>query len=390
MRDKNRYNNIGDPTTNKKLFFIFAIILGVGAATFVLVMFNEVRTSGEQVAASCSNGRPVHTQVVKSKNPQLKKLAQYEILCKGAVVDQLMIFLPMPTTTNEADSAADDAAASLKEFARYNIMPLVLFEPSLTNTAILRDIHAGRYDDILARYYQRLKSSGLTDAQLGTWVLFPEANTPTWDITDPALFQANVIKVATFQKRVFPSSHVSILLNSRTYPNNDASWNNGEMKSLEPYINRIPRGLLDSFGYQGFPSQSPANATSAYSWLRPSQFLPIDIAQQALTTLGLKKIWFNTGTYATMYANDPTQIVYRSTAQRQKMLQGILAQAQKIRDAKVTINIFAEDKADTSEAVDWSYWHGYTPTTSSDARALADFIAKLKKEHMTFSLYDTL
>jgi len=376
--------------TRKKVLSAVAVILGASALIFVLVMITEVRTYGEQVATGCSDKKPVHTQLVKSTSPQLKKLAQYELLCKSAIVDQLMVFLPMPTSPSEANLFADNAARTLQEFSKNDITPLVLFEPSLTTPSIISDIYDGHYDNVLARYYDRLKVHSLTDSQMGTWVLFPEANTPTWRITDPVVFQANLIKVARLQKDAFPTSKVSILLNSRTHPDNDTSWSNGEIKSLVPYLNTIPEGLLDSFGYQGFPSQSPADNAPGYRLLKADQFLPTGIAQQAMTTLGIKKIWFNTGTYASIYTSDADKVVRQSTAQRHTILQQIIQQAQTMQGVDVSINIFAEDKTKTPESINWSYWQGNAPDKSPDAHALADFIATLQNEHIEFSLYDTL
>jgi len=376
--------------TKKKLLSVITVILGASALVFILVMITEVRTYGEQVATGCSDKKPVHTQLIKSTSPQLKKLAQYEMLCKGAIVDQLMVFLPMPTSPSEATVFADNAALTLQEFAKNDISPLVLFEPSLTISTIVNDIHDGHYDTVLARYYDRLKTHAITDGQMGTWVLFPEANTPTWRITNPAVFQVNVTKVATLQKKSFPTSRVSILLNSRTHPDNDTTWSNGEIKSLVPYLNAIPDGLLDSFGYQGFPSQSPANSSPGYHLLKADQFLPTGIAQQAMTTLGIEKIWFNTGTYASIYTSDADKTVRQSTAQRRDILQQIVQQSRQMRDVDVSINIFAEDKTKTPESINWSYWQGSSPEKSPDAHALADFIATLQNEHIEFSLYDTL
>ena len=376
--------------TKKILLFITAVILGISIALFALVTFGEVRTYGDQVAKDCGNGKPAHTQLIKSAHPALKKLAQYEHLCKGAVVDQLMVFLPMPTTSAEATSFADDAAGTLREFSKHGIAPLVLFEPSQTIPTVLRDMRSGHYDDILKQYYQRLHSHSVTSSQMGTWVLFPEANTPVWGNTDPDLFQANVTKVATLQKQYFPTSNISILLNSRSHPSDDSDWNKGQVTSLVPYLDHLPKGLLDSFGYQGFPSQSAANAATLYSSLQPGEYLPVAIAQQAVDTLGVSKVWLNTGTYATMYASQPSQIVHQSPQQRRVALQGVLDQALAIRRAAVSVNIFAEDKSDTAEAVDWSYWHGRTADQSPDTRVLTDFIATLQQKKVGFSLYDNL
>lgn len=356
----------------KLRFVIPTISLGLIAGAVLLSLLTTQNASTPQkTVGKCTDGQPAHPKLLRSSSPQLKKLAQYEVLCGGAVVDAMLLFLPMPTNDAEADTYATNAAKSLQEFARQGIAPIVLFEPSLTIPGILSQLASGAHDTSLVNYYQNLKTHGITDAQMGTWVLFPEANTPLWQTTDPETFRSNFIKVATIQKHIFPRSATSILLNSTTYTNNDTNWSSGELLSLKPYLTKLPKRLVDNFGYQGFPN--------ADSGLDPARFLPDDIAQEALHILGIENIWINTGT-SQKY----------STEQRGLMLNDIVNQALKIKDASVSINIFAEDKSNTAEATDWSYWHGDIPAPNSDAVLIANFIARVRREQLGFSLYDTL
>lgn len=264
--------------------------------------------------SNCSNQESAHASLAKSSDPVLRKLSEYEQVCHGAVVDSLMFFIPMPTTNGEASQFASQTAKTLKDFSNQHIKPLVVFEPSLTSPTVIKDFKRGIYDTILKTYYQLLKTKGITDVQMGTWVLFPEANTPSWQTTEPDDFTANITKLAVMQKDAFPSSKISILLNSQTYQDNDTQWSNGKLVSLLPYISNIPKGLIDSFGYQGFPDAPPANTpNNDASQLSIQNFLPAGLASNAATQLGVSVIWLNTGTFKRTHTDSPAT---RSSTER--------------------------------------------------------------------------
>jgi len=120
-------------------------------------------------------------------------------------------------------------------------------------------------------------------------------------------------------------------------------------------------------------------------------FLKPSIAKEAADILGTKNIWFNTGTFTSFYSTDPSTRVYLTLQQRSRILKGIIAQGQwlKSRGYKVNVSLFAENKASTSEGVDWSYWHGSSPSGAT-AALLKGFIAELKAKKIGFWLFDTL
>lgn len=367
-------------------------IFSAGATWVVYAyMNNDMKKAASQSGQDvrCSIG-PKHAGLASSDDPRLKKLAAYEGLCGGAVVDRMMVFRPMPTTPAEASQFAHETAETLHAFAANKIEPLVLFEPSLHIPTIVTNIKDGQYDQILDQYFRDLQSESVTTAQMGMWVLFPEANNPSWHTTRPDDFVRNVTKVARIQKRYFPASKTSILLDNRTYPDNDTEWRYGEVKSLLPYVNGIPRGLIDSFGYQGFPTQSPKSAKYPYKRLQASSFLPIGPAQEAAKALGVKEVWLNTGTYSAIYASQPNTAIRISAQQRGSMLKGIVRQARKLSDVSVSVNIFAQNKSQTSEGIDWSYWSSDQPGKSKDAVELVTFISTLRHDGIGFSLYDSL
>jgi len=338
----------------------------------------------------CSDGNPIHEGLRGSSNLTLRKLQEYEAACHGSVVDQLMMFSAMPTSVNEANQLASSTSETLKEFARFNIAPLVVFEPAQNSPTIIADIKNGIYDDALKSYFSSLKSAGITDQQMGTWVLFPEANTPSWHNTSPIDFQQNVKKVALFQKTTFPTSKISILLNSRTYPSDDVSWSHGELTSLIPYIDALPENLINSFGYQGFPSQQPMGGAADNSKLTANTFLPIKLALEAAQKLGAGSLWLNTGTYAAIYANDPKTKVTLAPEERAAILDAVIDEAKESQSHgyATSINIFAEDKSKADERTNWAYWTHGANIIRNDSGVFKTFLHKLRANRLSFSLYD--
>ncbi len=157
------------------------------------------------------------------------------------------------------------------------------------------------------------------------------------------------------------------MLDSESYAPG-AGWGNGNYVSLVPYVQNIPKGLFDAFGLQGFPWAAPANEPSEGSLYDPAVYLRTDFAIAAARTLGVQSIWLNTGTFNTMYANQPGQQITNTPAQRQAMLEGIVQLAAQTKAAgfSVAIHLFAQDKAGLDEATDWSYWQqpGDGPATA--------------------------
>lgn len=378
----------------KKRLYLFIGLLMV----FIVVGFFGYRFShptvkvGTAQTPSCSNGSPAHKSLAASTDPILRKLHEYEIVCKGSVVDTVMFFTAMPTTADEASTLAQNAAVRLKEFSKYNIKPLVSFEPNTASPTIINDLRNGVYDTILAAYFQNLKNTGISSKQLGTWILFPEANTPTWHNTDPTTFVTNVSKLATIQRKAFPGCKLTILLNNTTYPSNDEDWSHGTKKDLRPYVSTIPSGTLDSFGYQGFPFVSPKDAAAQYGQLDAKDFLQLTDARDAANALHTKNIWLNTGTFRNAHTGTEAEKVTLSTTQRQKTLDSIARQTISLKDQgfTVSVNIFAKDKSTDGEHIDWSYWPTGKYTDSQDTPLLKTFFEQLHKHSIDLSLHDAI
>lgn len=337
----------------------------------------------------CDSTRPPRPGLSESTNLILKKLAEYEAVCQSAVSDQAMLFAPMPTSESEATQFAATLTDSLRDFAAAQITPLVVFEPSLNSQTIIADIRSGQYDNTFDTYFGALKNASITDVMMGGWVLFPEANTPTWHNTSPTDFATNVTKLAKLQKHYFPTSKTNLLLNSQTYAND--SWEGGEYKSLVPYLENIPKGLIDSFGYQGFPYSSAVQQTSGDARLQATRFLPINLAMDATKKLGIKDIWLNSGSFSQLYFDQTNRAVNLPMTRRRVILRGIVTQAFLLQQAglHVSFNLFAQNKLATAERTDWSYWPAGQYQNSDGAVTFRQLVNNLRSNHISLSLSDS-
>ncbi len=380
---------------------IFAVvsILSMDAVSMALrsqhifAVPNILASKPKKVAldSHCSQQPPI-AGLREAQSSELRKLADFQDACGSRATDTLMVFTDMPGTTAEATAKAKLVATKLKEFSKYGVRPLVVSEPVTGDGYIdFKRFRAGAYDQPLEAYFSALKTEGITDQQMGIWVPFPEANLPYWNQTDssPEDVGADIAKFAQLQKRHFPQSKVSVMLNSATYENSDFNWENGDYASLAPYLKPIPKGLIDSFGMQGFP-WVPRATTGGVGIFDAAEFLNPKLVQEAADMLGTKQVWFNTGTFGRKYASDPQEMVTIEPAKRRDVLSGIMLQAIKLRDAgyAVNINIFAEDKSTASEETDWSYWGPEGPSVSESAVVLNNFAGQLGRERIGLWLFD--
>ncbi|MBX4201858.1 hypothetical protein KW803_03125 [Candidatus Saccharibacteria bacterium] len=346
---------------------------------------NGIKTSAQVQGISSGALPPAHTGLANSSNSELKKLAQYEQASGGAVASGMMYFTDYPDNVAGAKGYASHMYSTLKEFAKYGITPLIIMEPSNSNGILsFSNYRNGAYDGILDTYFQALKNLGLSDSEMGIWTYFPEANLPEWGPVDVADFAPNITRTVNIQKKYFPSSRASIMLDAESYPAGSTNWSNGSYVSLAPFVSGIPSGLLDSFGLQGFPWVPAANKTGQASSINPGVYLNSSLAADAANRLGVKYIWLNTGSPAAMYTNNPSQIVYFSASQRQAMLNGVLNQALKLKNSGygVAVNLFSEDKSNTSRAIDWSY------KTATDQIVFENFAGQLNANHIDMWLFD--
>ncbi len=338
----------------------------------------------------CTLFPPKNPGLSNALSAQLRKLSQYEQLCNGALFNRASFFVPTPTTIAEAQSQAQDVAKTLKEFATFGVKPLVFMEPTNENgdNLDLNQYRAGIYDGALDTFFAAIRSQGITDSSMGMWAILPEGNLPVWSSVDPAIYSAVVTKTIQFQKKYFPSSQATLLLDSETYAPG-ASWGNGHYVSLLPFIRTIPKGLVDSFGLQGFPWAPPANQGSDKVY-DPKIFLRADFAAEAARALSITSIWFNTGSFNRMYTLDSKQTVTASPIERQTTLNGVLAQAKSLKTQgfSMAVHLFAEDKSTTPEAIDWSYWQT-APTNDANTAVFTTFVHDATVDDISLWLFDS-
>ena len=343
------------------------------------------------LAGQCTTKPPI--DLSQTQEPHLRKLAEYQQVCQSFVTDRLMIFTEMPNSDVKAVEMADKMAATLNEFDRYGITPVVIVEPNTAWGLIdFLEFKSGFYDDWIETYFRQLKRQGVNTSQLGIWVPFPEANIPTWNKGNatPQDYGMVVNQYIALMKRYYPNSRHSLLLNSATYDNTDFDWAYGEYISLMPYVEKVTPGSVESFGLQGFPWM-PRKQSISNPLIKPAEYLNYLLAHEAAQQLQVKEIWFNTGTFAAKYTNQPEQQVGMDYLTRKHVLDQVIDQAVKLqqRGYVVWINLFAEDKSNTAEATDWSYWHDPTENQQNQA-VFKHFVRQLNQHQIGLSLFDRL
>lgn len=299
---------------------------------------------------SCTGHNSVTAGMKAASLPELQRLAQYQRLCGRGSIAAASFFAPTPTSVDQAATYADGVAAKLKTFASAGVSPVVFLEPTAESGNLNLSLYArGAYDPFLATYYDRLHQSGISDRDMGTWVLLPEGNLPEWSSVNPEVYSSVVNRTAQTQKRYFPGSKTAIMLDSKTYPV-AGLYENGTYVSWKPYVQHISKGLIDSVGLQGFPEPH---------WEDTQKYLRTDFLAEAATILGIKEVWFNTGTFSQEYDATTGRMYDMPSEQRAAELGSVvdLARGMQQKGFQVSVHIFAQNKLGEGEKTDWSYWH---------------------------------
>lgn len=378
--------------------FVFLIIFSAGVVYQFMTgrkplhalsgIMNKSEEKPRITTDKCSTKAPL-TTLNGLTDPQLRKLHYYQEACHSFVTNTMMIFVDMPTSDAMADSSAKKVGQTLQQFSKANVRPLVIAEPNDGVANIdFGEYASGKYDEIIDRYFRALKAQGITDAQMGVWNPFPEANLPYWNNNKPEYFGPSVARYLTTLRKYFPKASTSVLLNSATYEVNDFDWRSGDYASLLPYIKGIPAGLVDYAGLQGFPWMAPKGDDT--NILNGAEFANHILLAELADGLKTKKAWLNTGAFASKYALDPEKTVTVSPERRKDVLLTIKEEAVTLKKKgySVAINIFAEDKSQTAEATDWSFWKDNQPFQSAATPVLTEFIASLPAQDIDFWLFD--
>ena len=145
-------------------------------------------TAATLLTKGCDVFPAMHSGLSTSTVPELRKLAQYEQACNGAVAQRSSFFIPTPSTVAQAQTSAQAVASKLKAYANAGIAPLVFMEPDDLNGTNLDLVQYanGAYDGALTAYHQDLQAAGChqsDDGMLG--ISPPEGDGPTWSTSDP-------------------------------------------------------------------------------------------------------------------------------------------------------------------------------------------------------------
>lgn len=324
-----------------------------------------------------------------TNNKQLQKLGVYQNTFDTFIADRLMVFVNMPQTSSGIKALARYIAQTSTEFAKHGVTPVFIMEPAdeQGNLLNLKKIANGDYQKNLDKLFAEIKKQGVTEKNLGIIVPYPEINTSAWNRKNFTTedFPGMVNDFFETAKKYYPNVQGSLLLDSKTYPINDANWERGALTSFAPYVTGISAKHIQSFGLQGFPWADEHGQDADYD---AKTFLPANLATEAATILGTKSIWFNTGTFREMHAIGSTPI---SPAGRTQTFQTIFKQADIILSQGFTMwmNIFAENKMGVEEKTDWSYLDTKQNNTLSDHELVfKNFLAELQSRNITLSLFE--
>lgn len=234
----------------------------------------------------------------------------------------------MPQSRASIEGASYYMANIMNEYAKYGITPIFIFEPFGDNGQLdLGRLKNGEYSANMELLFSMIKNDRkVSEDKLGIMVPYPEINTPAFNRANfvPENLPTMVNVFFDSIKKSYPNVRGGLLLDAKSY-DVDKSWGQGSAKSFAPYITGIKPNTIEIFGLQGFPWASNDASIKVYD---PVAFLPIGITEEAANILGIKKIWFNTGTMKKQY---PNNTVYVSPAERTTTFNGIVDQATRLQ-----------------------------------------------------------
>lgn len=301
-------------------------------------------------------GVPAPLALGNVRDNDLKKLASFQT-SYGYVGNSLSFFTTIPMDLSVDLGEAEGVAAKLKAFASAGVRPVVFAEPP--DGQSLADIADGSSLVYWEEYFTRIKSMGVTDAQMGTWFPYPEINTPIWNREwfAPGDFAKLMNGFAAAYKKVFPKAKAGILLNSYSYDPNDVDWEHGVLGSYLKYVRGITKGNIDVVGIQAFPWFPRKNEDPSKKALDTvSKFLVMKHVVQAAEVLGTKGIMVHTGVPHSMHEGVATKVIIPNET-RAKIMRQItsLVATYKRLGYDMSLSLFTEDKSDVEEGTDWSF-----------------------------------
>lgn len=373
-------------------FILYSLIFL--ACVFGTVQIVADQLTGKQAIALGSKVMQISKDSVKctdkataprplTSDPQLRVIPEYEAACDSHLVDQMMIFTNMPVSKDIAIKEADQMTQRLQAFEAQNVRPIVIVEPD--SEWGLLDFHefaSGYYDPWIKVYFERLKANGITGKQLGIWIPFPEPQQPYWNNNgNPDDFAYSVNRYLGALRATFPDGLTGVLLDVEVDDSKDAS-------QLLAYTRLVDNSLVSVAGVQGFPWYPGKEGDTRKPITSASKFLPAYIVEEVAKSLGTKNILFNTGTFRHKKGDNGGNMAV-STAQREESLDSIAYEAQLLKSAgyNVSVNIFAQNKLQMKEGIDWSYWPVGRPS-ESHAALFTHFVRRLTDDGIAISLFD--
>jgi hypothetical protein len=374
----------------KDLIIISIIFLSAVVVTSEIVNFQLTgnhlfqRTSDNQIVASklrCTQ-QPLIDRG-STADLQLKAVSEYEKACNSSFLDSAMIFTNMPISVPNAQAAADKMTPRLQEFKEHNISPMVIAEPDSDWGLIdFEEFAQGNYDEWTKAYFLKLKENGITDEMLGLWIPFPEPQQDVWNNSTSDNFAHSVNRYFTIMRGVFPSAKTGILLDSQVGEGNNKT-------QLLAYTRLVDNSLVNVAGLQGFPWYPIEEGDERSPIVLASQFAPAALVDEMAKSLGTKEVLINTGSFRHRKASNGGDIAV-TTSDRTKTLKSISHEVSELRKKNydVKVNIFTENKLDTKEGVDWSYWQAGKFNESEHTALFTTFIRDIDNTKSKVSIFD--
>ncbi|HSW99154.1 MAG TPA: hypothetical protein VLF71_04925 [Candidatus Saccharimonadales bacterium] len=214
--------------------------------------------------------------LANSTDPGLRKLAALEKQYSYAPNANAM-HAEMPANPADAEAKAAAMVTRLQEYSKQGIEPFVFFGSGRdARSKKLPKVEGGAYQDTLNAYFTYIKRAGITDQQMGAWMLLPDANDTSQ--------KGGAVSPADYQSRVVPAAQAI-----KTHWDAKVGLMFDGSDPMQAYVEGIPRGLVDVLGVQALPSSASDPV---------SHYLPVKGIATAAKTVGANIVWVDTGTFS--------------------------------------------------------------------------------------------
>jgi hypothetical protein len=307
-----------------------------------------------------TGGEPITSPIVPSTSQKVsyQPLERYNQMAGGDFASSVMVFSSVPVNSEETENVATRIAEKIKTLSNSGLQAVIVIEPISASAGKLSftDIALGKYNNDFVALVAALKAKGVTNANIGNWIIWPEPNLPDKYWNKPGFVSSTYGDMfnnfAGPLKAAFPNAQTTILMDTKSYEPDDIDYARGTATSWSPYLIRVNKNLVTTIGIQGFTWYSKDGRDELTD---PKQYLPTNLVVEAANQLGVKNVLVNTG-QAKAYKSTSGSIVSIPDAKRRGINNQVAAQILSIHNQGfgVTANFFVEDKIDT-EGVNFSY-----------------------------------